>query len=111
MLRINDQGIARLIQIDANLGPSWAVEIPNYQLNQDLIISKNESILLPFYEANKIDALAFDKNGDYLWSLKFQGFRAGSGVSQGAPYLDGWKFFVPDLNFELPAKSFLLKFS
>lgn len=109
MLRINDQGMARLIQIDANLVPGWGVEIANYQLNQDLIFSKNEDILLPFYEASKIDALAFDKNGDYLSSLKFQGFRTGSGVTHGAPYLDGWKFFVHDLNFELPAKSFLLK--
>ncbi len=110
MLRINDQSIARLIKIDANLIPAWGKEIPNYGINSDAIISKNDDVFFPFYEVNKIDALAFDQQGNYLWSLKLQGFRPGSGVTYGAPYLDGWKFFVPDLNFEAPAKSFLLKF-
>lgn len=108
LLRINDQNIARLIQIDAGLVPGWAKEIPNYQLNQDLIISKNEDILLPFYEFNKVDALAFDKIGNYLWGIKLQGFQMPTGVAHGASFIDGWKFFVPKATIQ-GSKKFLLK--
>ncbi|MDX2072507.1 MAG: M43 family zinc metalloprotease [Haliscomenobacter sp.] len=108
ILRINDQNVGRLIQIDANLVPVWTKEIPNYQSNEDLIVSKNEDILLPFFEFNKVNALAFDQLGNYLWSIKLQGFQIPAGVSHGAPFLDGWKFFVPQVN-DQGTKNFLLK--
>lgn len=106
VIRIYDRNLARLIQVDGNLIPRWSKELPSSGgLVADLVISKNDDVFFPFYELNKIDALAFNKQGNYLWSLKLQGLQPGSGV----PYLDGWKFFAADLKNATSAKSLLLK--
>lgn len=108
IIRVNDQSIARLIKMDGNLNPIWGRELTNYQLDAIPIISKNDDVLFPFFEYDKVDAIAFDHQGNYLWGLKFNGARV-SAEPLGASYLDGWQVFVSGLSFDAPTREIHLK--